>query len=254
MKIGIVSFAVGREFKKIVRSGIESKKKYCKIQNYDLLDNVLSVMDKKRAPNWAKLPLILKHMSNYDWLVWIDADTIIMNPTIRLEKFLKEAKVTKKHHLLLTRDPRGSINTGMFFVRNSPWSRSFLKKVYQQHIPPNAPWTDQLAFIKLFRKNALQVRNKTQFEHKTWKFNAYPQEKNHMQKRNIPTVALYHKGDFLVHFAGLHKKEMAQAFRAFLQTNHPPRTSKNMKDMFMHRGKKRTPKYVPEEILKLIET
>ena len=57
-------------------------------------------------------------------LVWcIDIDVLITNHNIHIEKF-----IDTKHDFYITKDVNG-INAGSFIIKNSDWSRWFLKKI-----------------------------------------------------------------------------------------------------------------------------
>ncbi|KAK5733282.1 hypothetical protein LTS12_026970, partial [Elasticomyces elasticus] len=59
-----------------------------------------------------------------EWLMWVDADSIIINPAISSEVFLPPSDLSHIH-FVGTRDHIG-LNTGIFYLRVSAWSVSFL--------------------------------------------------------------------------------------------------------------------------------
>ncbi|RMZ90647.1 hypothetical protein DV736_g2134, partial [Chaetothyriales sp. CBS 134916] len=60
------------------------------------------------------------------WLMWVDADSAIINPQLQLEIFLPPDKFPDIH-ILASKDQNG-LNTGIFFIRVHPWSVSMLTK------------------------------------------------------------------------------------------------------------------------------
>ncbi len=66
-------------------------KQYCLYHNYDLhyftenVDGVAKVEDKSY---FARYPFIKKHLPNYDWIFWIDADCLVMNFYKKLEDYI----------------------------------------------------------------------------------------------------------------------------------------------------------------------
>lgn len=90
-----------------------------------------------RATVWGKVDLIEKVLPKYDWVLWMDMDAVIMNPEIKIEKLLEQfegiaggkEELAKKH--LIVAKPRGDamINAGVFLIRNSEWSRRFMRAV-----------------------------------------------------------------------------------------------------------------------------
>lgn len=219
MNIGFVTFASTLEFRQIVAPGVKSHQEYCDIHNYNLLNDVSDVYDRTRPAAWSKISLLLKYIDKgYDWLFWIDADTIIANNSVRLQNVLLESGIKDRHQILLTRDPRGTINIGVFFVRCSEWSKKFLEKVFKH--PAGALWEEQAALSELYAQNYKGAKDKIHIENRTWKFNSYPIEKITLQNRPIKNIGIYHHGDFLVHFAGIHGDELKSAMRDFYKAQH----------------------------------
>jgi len=96
-----------------------------------------------RKPSWLKVKAVERYLASgdYDWVFWIDGDTVIMNDNVRLESFLPEEEEgqdvdvgtrqtmekdrAEVPSLILTKDHRG-INAGVWFMRRSEWSMRFL--------------------------------------------------------------------------------------------------------------------------------
>ena len=57
---------------------------------------------------------VRKHLPRYDWLVFIDVDTLIMNPAVRLEDVADDSV-----DQVLAADHNG-VNSGVWMVRNTP--------------------------------------------------------------------------------------------------------------------------------------
>ena len=67
-----------------------------------------------------------KHLPRYDWVLFIDVDTLIMNPTVRLEE-IADNTVDQ----VIGADHNG-VNSGVWLVRNAPWSFFFLDELWAQ--------------------------------------------------------------------------------------------------------------------------
>lgn len=63
-------------------------------------------------------------LNDYDWVFYLDADAWITNPAIQLESILPRQITTD---LIVTEDATGA-NAGSWIIRNSDWSRQFLKE------------------------------------------------------------------------------------------------------------------------------
>lgn len=165
---------------------------------------------------WSKpayiLSLLLRELAKaeserLEWLLWVDADTIILNPHIPIETFLPPAGGSFDDvHLLYSSDWNG-LNNGVFPVRVNRWSVELFSAIaaYRYYRPEEAlTFRDQSAMNTLmgeprFAKNVMQLPQR-------W-FNAYQGEQNE-------TLAPYQirRGDMLVHFAGVGNRDERMAF------------------------------------------
>jgi hypothetical protein len=182
-KIAVLSLYIGEHFRNITRYSLLGKIQYCIKQGYDLIVDE-SCYDTTRNPAWSKVKLILKYLENYDYVVWIDADTFIMNTDITLESFI--FKFLNNNDMLVGHD-RDFFNTGVWFIKNSDWSTLFLQHVYnQEQFIDNGYW-EQAAVIHLFNEN---YNNAKQHITSVWHtaFNSYYYN--------------YEWGHFLIHFPG----------------------------------------------------
>src|SRR5436305_122069 len=99
--IAVVTIAQGEEYQKCMRLGTQSKRAYCQKHGYDFIFSKDS-SDPSRHIYWSKIFLILQVLENnpsYQWVVWLDADTLIMNQDIPIEDLIDE-----KFNFLIGRD------------------------------------------------------------------------------------------------------------------------------------------------------
>ncbi|CAG8705574.1 2385_t:CDS:2, partial [Ambispora leptoticha] len=90
---------------------------------------------KHRRTVWGKIDSIEKILPHYDWVFWLDMDTVIANQSISVEwlfeKFTERVGGEdnfSKINLVVARPKQDStINAGVFMIRNSEWSRKFLR-------------------------------------------------------------------------------------------------------------------------------
>jgi len=149
-KIGICTMAIGEEYKEIVKYGQKTIKKYTEIHNYGFHDDD-NLYDKKRSPAWSKILLLSKYMkTEYDYVIWIDADTIIMSPNVKIEDII-ECHMDG-NDILVAQDCK-LINTGVIIIKNTEWSRKFIDLIYdQEQFIEHGNW-EQAAFIDLLQNN-----------------------------------------------------------------------------------------------------
>ena len=155
-RIAVCYMNIGDEYQKWTRYAKKNLQSYCKTHKYDFIEDN-TVLDKSRPIPWSKLLLILKYLSEYDYLVWIDADILIMNKEIRLgsiiDKYTRKGEYTPD---IICGSCHRMINTGMLFVKNTEFSKLFLRQVfYNVYDPEEDPnerygnW-EQGSFINLY--------------------------------------------------------------------------------------------------------
>jgi len=155
------------------------------------------------------------------WLFWFDADTLVLNPHIRLETFLPpklEESATSHIHLILGENWDG-INNGAFLLRVHPWSISLLTAHFAfqtYHSDDWLPHREQSAMSYLIHTAPEFVGNWTVVPFR-W-FNSFPVNgtysvdihEKHMDPSMLDNGESHVgdsawkvvKGDMLVHFAG----------------------------------------------------
>jgi hypothetical protein len=157
--------------------------------------------DRSRPAPWSKILFTLQALRGTDWVVWIDADILIMNQAERLEGFLSADHdfVIAQHHA-----PNLHANTGVYFARSRLWVRCFLRHVYAQRSVINHGWWEQAA-VNILLDNYRLPRVRVIERART--FNAL--------YASPAAEDVYQSGDFLVHFAGRpDKTELMRRFAA----------------------------------------
>ena len=90
--------------------------------HYDLYDsrwNKVKILEEALDPvdGWAR---------HLEWLVWLDADAIVLDMDLRIEKIVASYPYA---NVLMSAEHAGSstlVNSGAVIVRNTPWTRTFL--------------------------------------------------------------------------------------------------------------------------------
>jgi hypothetical protein len=119
--IKVVSLACGEKYIEKWRTGISSKMNYCRKNNYGFIQDY-NCLDENRPAPWSKIKMIQRELSRADFILWLDADTIIMNDKHRLEEYLLDME---KNQFLLIGEDINAINSGVFFIKNCEQSRVF---------------------------------------------------------------------------------------------------------------------------------
>ena len=133
----------------------ENRYAYAKKHGYTIVKTPFELIDKSRPIAWSKLLAIDRVLSNYDYVFYLDMDTVIMNIDISLESLLSQGcRASEREHkfsfyayknvrpahasaqahlisdadVILTTDHNGP-NTGSFLIRNSSFSHWLMKEV-----------------------------------------------------------------------------------------------------------------------------
>lgn len=146
-KIAVLSLAIGDEYKDITKYMRKSKLIYCQKHDYDFYEDE-DVYDTAKPITWAKIKLILKYINKgYDYLVWLDADTFIMNNDISMDHIINT--YIDKKDLLLVEDNQLA-NTGVMFIKCSDWSKIFFEAVYNEKF-----MNDQAYINSMYKANEM---------------------------------------------------------------------------------------------------
>jgi len=127
-----------------------NKFEYTQKHNYDFL--VERGYDNYDRPiSWYKIKKIIDILPLYDWIVWMDADSLITNHTIKIEDIIQKNYERKKTVFLSPKDipiecelpdlidqnyivaqDQYSPCMGIFMIKNSEWSINFFKRIYSK--------------------------------------------------------------------------------------------------------------------------
>lgn len=136
----------------------------------------------KRAATFGKIKLALAACQGREgyWVLWSDADALIVNQSVELESVIDD-----RYDILVSVDWL-MINAGVMLFKCSLWTESFLKRVYAAREFDKARALDQSAFQHFFDEDP-GTKEHVKFVPK-YAINVYVEE--------------YRPGDFLLHMAG----------------------------------------------------
>lgn len=135
----------------------------------------------ERAPTFGKIKLaIAACVARPDyWLLWSDADALIVNQKRSLLEVVDDA-----YDIIIASD-WFMVNAGVILLRCSLWNINFLKTLYEARNYDHALALDQSAFNDFLDKPDVKPHVK---HVPKWLINVYTEE--------------YQPGDFILHFAG----------------------------------------------------
>lgn len=197
---------------------------YAKKHGYDLF--VDYEQDNKRGLMWHKFEMVQQvvNTSNYDWVWWMDFDTLITNTNTKLESIIGEALANAtepeeidwlftpdwyilpflvyiQHGRVVTNTCPHSfeLNAGSFIARTTPRIHTFVNTVIDYH-SRTSNQDHQLSEQDCIRDVIFKEK---QFPKSfkflpQWKLNAFPKEIPCFDKDKRP----FEHGFFTLHFAG----------------------------------------------------
>jgi hypothetical protein len=188
-------------------------KKYCNLHGYSLWIDKQENISHNRGSQWNKISISLEILNDndFDWLFFMDSDSIIMNTSKKLEEFIDEnySFIVPSHNMepidTPILNPQGDFQviTSHFFVRNNTIGKNILMDIW------NAKEWPQHMLYNEFDYEQRQTRitiNKPEFKEHVKVLNH--KELNRFWFINSPfhTVRnpninnnVWEPGDFLVH-------------------------------------------------------
>jgi len=156
MKVGVVMF-YDDNIKSYAEINYEINKKYCEKNNLEIiLSNEKKYSNRHSA--WERLPLLLDNISNFDYLIWIDADAFFYNDANNIIDIIN---INNNANFIFSYGLK-NINTGIFIVKNSQYSIDFLTKwAYDEELYKNNPhpyWWENGVLMYMFDKNILDIK------------------------------------------------------------------------------------------------
>ncbi len=144
-------------------------------------------IDHSRAPTFGKIKLALQACTTRPnwWLLWSDADAMVVNQSVPLESIIDDG-----YDLMYAYDWL-MLNAGMLLIKCTPWTEQFLTTVYNARKFDKARALDQSAFQShlddLKKHHVAEFASHVKVVPK-YAMNVYLEE--------------YRPGDFLMHMAG----------------------------------------------------
>ena len=211
-----------RDFDALEQISFPNQQRYAKKHGYVWNDSS-HLVDPSRPPAWSKLlavQALLQPNSHCDWVLWLDADVVIMNSNIRLENLVP---ADPDIMLIATYDRKFTANSGVWLLRNSDWSRQFLHDWWNLKAWVRRPGLslsgDNAAFGHLVDQVLLNEPRRIQLPARC-NLNSFgvfltPQQDQEIVMGGMSVLSkqdwyfsdkFYHKGDFIVHASGIDKK------------------------------------------------
>jgi hypothetical protein len=212
-----------------------SKRRYCEAHGYAMLDESFYTVEYELpALSWMSqrhkvgrfrklqfLEMILRAQLPVKWLLWMDGDTVLLNPSYTVENRLTEVQKTleagaaSEPWFVLARDWNG-MNNGVWLIRNTPEVHKVMIDIFNTEGDVHHAWADQLSLKRYFDHNPKFVKDKVWMlsdkNQNVWQ--AYPSSLRNSGTQVRPRLKVPEKDAWVLHFPGMsmdrRKQELSQ--------------------------------------------
>lgn len=202
-RVCVVSLALGKEYREAVGACLRSQGAYCERHGYSLLELGLAPPNPERPLAWYKIPLMLRALElGFERIFYIDADCMITNGEIPLDVHFDRWDASDRASTMLITEDEGGLNSGCFFLRNTPDARRLLDSIWLYDADPTFSSWEQEALKRLIHDHEA-FRALLHVEPEPRRFNSFPHERlEYLGYLNIQ-VNTWQPGDFICHFSGM---------------------------------------------------
>lgn len=206
----ICTVALGRELRAATAPCLRVTREYCARHNYNYFLLTTTPADFPRPYAWAKVCLLFYALDQeLKDVMWLDADAVITNMEVKLENFIKSLEQSHKS-LLVTQDHNG-INSGVFFLKSGRKAKILLNLIWCNRFFISHAWWEQASLMDLMRRHA-EVAKEIYIEPECRSFNSRSPER--IKDANIA----WQPGDFVIHFAGCGRSELAERIGKYVNS------------------------------------
>ncbi|MEI7942674.1 MAG: DUF273 domain-containing protein [Candidatus Riflemargulisbacteria bacterium] len=179
-----------------------TKKKYCDKLGYGLKIHTEG-FDSTRQPSWSKILFIKNALKEYEYVFWIDANAIITNRNMRIEKFISLGGDI----FICNENPEMIFDTGVFLIRSCDWSFGLLDEMWNVPGWNGFDLAEQTAFNQLVYNNT--IGNRMVY---------YPMRTfNSLYMSLVRTELEWQPGDFIAHRKSVSSRDVIQGLTECLQ-------------------------------------
>ena len=178
-KISFITFYT-ENIKEYSQHSLKNLIQYCLKHNYGLKVYNEAICDTV-YPCWCKVALVLKHIHEQDYLVWIDSDALITNMETKVETLISD----KDLYLCKDIDERQVINSGVMIIKNTDWCKNLFTKVWNSDTPHHH--NDQNVLLDEINKDEYRTLRVSISEETLFNSNIFH----------------YKPGDFILHLMGV---------------------------------------------------
>lgn len=183
---------------------------YCNKYNYAFIIYNTPLNDEV-SMCWNKIAVIIKNLSSYNYLVWIDADALINNMNISIESIIN---TDPNKDLYICEDiiiDKECVNSGVMIIKNTEWSMSLFNKIWNSSFPHGH--NDQNVIFYEITKEIYPQNDITLKYSKFCKRNIHPKVGIFSENLFNTHIYSYKQNDFILHLMGYNSKSRTSIMR-----------------------------------------
>jgi hypothetical protein len=197
--ITILTLAIGGDYRRGMSRCLGTKVSYANHHGYRYIEGDDEWWDRGRPIAWSKMGFYIHWLEKallegrIDDVFWLsDADVYITNPEIKIENHIQ---IPADKDMLVCIDSFDHVNSGNIFVRPTKRVIDWLRWVDSRKECVNHIWWENGAMLLCWNDRPSDLEW-VEIDTNPTKFNAY--------LRGLPERAVWQRGDWLVHFAGVY--------------------------------------------------
>ena len=121
---------------------------YAARHGYDLVLSTEPIAP-ERPPAWQKIAMVRRLLDSYEEVLWVDADAIFLDISQDVADLVRPGKDLYLVEHVWEGGSARSANTGVFLIRATDWSRSFLDRVWAAEQWVDHPWWENAAILDM---------------------------------------------------------------------------------------------------------
>ncbi|KAA8616813.1 Glyco-transf-34 domain containing protein [Pyrenophora tritici-repentis] len=196
-RVAVVTFTTQQQ--SYIHLSMKNKDHYARRHGYDFVADYEAHSSTGNPVYW-KFDMVerLIKSKKYDWIWWIDFDTLVTNTAVKLtsiiDEELQKASNPDEVDFIFSHDCNG-LNLGSFIARAHDRSLGFVRRALELHDDPQQSYSEQDAMVQLLKEKPYMHRNVVAPQSK---LNAYPEEIKCFEDPD----GQWKPGYFVIHFAG----------------------------------------------------
>ena len=210
MKIAVTTLYTP-EIADFSEESVKNFRMYCDLNGYDLFVYEQSLKEGLRG-NWCKPKVLLNHINDYDYVVWLDSDIAILDINRKLEDIIEPHK---NKSFIATDDMGGwKLNNGFMIFKNIKYVKEMLGvlwKIQSQFIDKDRG--DQKFFIDFLEQVKFSRQN----------YHLYP------QSEICAPLLLKNDKSFSVHLMGIHINDVRKKYIKYINNKHMTKKTINLR-------------------------